>query len=174
MPVVSVATRMWFLCATLLLPFVVALPLRAQVAQPLDAEFDARIYSTAEKRILQLGLAIEGKYVGLLDGMWGQASQQAIERFANAADPSSRPNGLVLGHNTADLARRATSFVLANDLAYRSAMRGHFLLLPPSRFEFDWSNDMDDRVAIARGLEVRQIDGGRYFAGGPCRSRMPL
>lgn len=45
------------------------------------ADFDARPLSLAEKRYLQAALALEGYYTGLIDGVWGRGSQDALERF---------------------------------------------------------------------------------------------
>ena len=47
------------------------------------AEFDARPFSMAEKRFLQAALALEGFYIGLIDGAWGRGSQAALERFTS-------------------------------------------------------------------------------------------
>lgn len=48
----------------------------------LYGEFDARPMSVKEKRILQAALALQGYYRGLLDGVWGRGSQEAIERYS--------------------------------------------------------------------------------------------
>lgn len=45
-------------------------------------EFDARQMNSAEKRLLQTGLALEGHYVGLIDGSWGKRSQMALEDYS--------------------------------------------------------------------------------------------
>lgn len=44
-------------------------------------DFDARPMSVAEKRTLQSALALEGEYVGMLDGRWGRLSQEALESY---------------------------------------------------------------------------------------------
>ena len=66
------------------------------ILDPLLAGFDARPFSTAEKRSLQAALAYEGHYLGMLDGKWGGGSQAAIERWSNA-EWSSEPFGMHLG-----------------------------------------------------------------------------
>lgn len=48
--------------------------------EPMD-EFDARVLTYDEKRFLQAALALEGYYLGLLDGAWGRGSQAALERY---------------------------------------------------------------------------------------------
>lgn len=59
-----------------------ALGLRAGHAQGLQqSEFDARLLSLQEKRIVQAALALSGDYNGLLDGAWGKGSQRALERY---------------------------------------------------------------------------------------------
>jgi len=45
------------------------------------SEFDARLLSDEEKRLVQAALVVSGDYVGLLDGAWGRASQRALERY---------------------------------------------------------------------------------------------
>lgn len=47
--------------------------------QILDADFDARPLSRAEKRFLQAALTHKGYYNGLIDGAWGRGSQSALE-----------------------------------------------------------------------------------------------
>jgi len=48
----------------------------------LIADFDARPLSTSEKRIIQIALAMEGEYNGLIDGAWGRRSQAALDAYA--------------------------------------------------------------------------------------------
>ncbi|WP_124111825.1 S1C family serine protease [Palleronia sp. THAF1] len=45
------------------------------------ADFDSRPLSRTERRMLQAALAMQGDYVGLLDGVWGSGSQAALERY---------------------------------------------------------------------------------------------
>ncbi|MFD1510643.1 trypsin-like peptidase domain-containing protein [Lacimonas salitolerans] len=47
-------------------------------------DFDARPLSQTEKRFLQAALAMAGYYTGLLDGVWGNRSQMALERYTAA------------------------------------------------------------------------------------------
>lgn len=49
--------------------------------------FDARLLTPAETRVLQLALASEGHYRGLLDGKWGPASQKALNGWVAAENP---------------------------------------------------------------------------------------
>ncbi len=56
--------------------------LRAGYAQGVQqTEFDARLLSLPEKRIVQAALAFSEDYNGLLDGAWGKGSQRALERY---------------------------------------------------------------------------------------------
>ncbi|WP_288938822.1 serine protease [uncultured Roseovarius sp.] len=48
-------------------------------------EFDARPFTRSEKVFIQSGLALQGEYTGLLDGVWGSGSQRALERFTRSA-----------------------------------------------------------------------------------------
>lgn len=59
----------------------------------LVAPFDARPMSLEEKRFLQSALAYAGYYAGLLDGSWGQGSQQALDAFAFKTWGSEASNG---------------------------------------------------------------------------------
>ncbi len=54
----------------------------------LFAEFDARLLTETEKRILQLALASEGYYRALYDGKWGRGSQRALEQWVAATNPT--------------------------------------------------------------------------------------
>ncbi len=63
------------------------------LAQPSErAEFDARVLSSAEKRLVQAGLALENHYTGLLDGAWGRGSQTALEAMSAARHNTRRSN----------------------------------------------------------------------------------
>lgn len=46
------------------------------------SEFDARPLGETEKRFLQAALAMEGYYIGMIDGAWGRGSQGALDRYA--------------------------------------------------------------------------------------------
>ncbi|MDQ2093622.1 S1C family serine protease [Rhodalgimonas zhirmunskyi] len=59
-----------------------AQPAPSKPADDLLAPFNARRLSQAEKRFLQLALAFEGDYNGLLDGDWGRISDRAMESYA--------------------------------------------------------------------------------------------
>lgn len=50
-------------------------------ASQLGQEFDARLLTDQEKRLLQTGLAFGNVYNGLIDGAWGGGSQRALEQF---------------------------------------------------------------------------------------------
>jgi len=56
------------------------------VGSPTDlwSEFDARPLTKSEKRFLQAGLALSSHYAGLLDGVWGRASQASLESYSRA------------------------------------------------------------------------------------------
>jgi S1-C subfamily serine protease len=56
-------------------------PVQAYTAEQLRDEFDARLLTDQEKRLLQAGLAFANVYNGLIDGAWGSGSQRALERF---------------------------------------------------------------------------------------------
>lgn len=67
----------------LILTVCVATNVSAQSFDHLFRDFDASKYNRDELRFLQLGLALEGDYNGLLDGAWGNISNRAISRFAS-------------------------------------------------------------------------------------------
>lgn len=46
------------------------------------SDFDASQLSYDERRVLQLALALQGDYIGVLDGDWGWLSQRAIEAYS--------------------------------------------------------------------------------------------
>ncbi|WP_459035320.1 trypsin-like peptidase domain-containing protein [Roseivivax sp. CAU 1761] len=66
-------------------------PAAVPVSTGLWEEFDARPLSTAEKGFLQAALAMEGYYNGLLDGIWGNGSQRALERYTAAEFDTDKP-----------------------------------------------------------------------------------
>lgn len=45
-------------------------------------EFDARPMTFKEKRLLQAALALQGHYLGVIDGKWGRGSQGAMEGYS--------------------------------------------------------------------------------------------
>lgn len=58
----------------------------AYTTHELLEEFDATTLTVDEVRYLQFGLALTGRYVGLMDGKWGVGSQRALEAWAISAD----------------------------------------------------------------------------------------
>ncbi|MDX5414206.1 MAG: serine protease [Rhodobacterales bacterium] len=72
--------------ALLVVAFWVAICPQQNLAQTKDyaslfSNFDARYLTRDDKRFLQAALAFEGHYNGLLDGDWGNLSQQALNRY---------------------------------------------------------------------------------------------
>lgn len=63
----------------------IAAPASAYTVDEMWAEFDASKLTVEEKRFLQFGLALAGKYSALMDGAWGKGSQSALEDWARAA-----------------------------------------------------------------------------------------
>ena len=58
----------------------------AQDGDPLWQEFDGRVLTVEEKRLLQVGLTASGHYQGLIDGKWGEGSHAAFESYVLAND----------------------------------------------------------------------------------------
>jgi S1-C subfamily serine protease len=58
---------------------------QAFTAEQLVREFDARLLTEQEKRFLQVGLAFDTFYNGMIDGAWGPGSQRALERSVVAS-----------------------------------------------------------------------------------------
>ena len=101
----------------------------------LTAEYDARIFSETEKRVVQLGLTLDSLYVGLLDGRWGNASQTGLERFAAKTDRNWTPEGKVRNYHAAAVAAHAIAFIVDHDLGYAEPLaRGHRFVAPAGRF----------------------------------------
>ena len=71
-------------------------------------EFDARILSGEEKRLLQVGLTAAGLYEGLIDGEWGARSQAAIEAYV-VANGIEDEDGLVHYYHMAVLGGEAAA-----------------------------------------------------------------
>jgi len=57
----------------------------------LGEEFDARLLSYQEKRVLQAALVLSGDYDGMLDGAWGQGSQRALESLVLRVEQTRKP-----------------------------------------------------------------------------------
>jgi hypothetical protein len=130
----------------------------------LGAEFDARAFSETEKRILQLGLTIEGHYVGLLDGLWGAASQAAIERYVAAADRTWTPSDKVRFAHVAPLAARAQDFIADHDLAYAAPLaRGYHFVAPPGRFVPDPDPEWKALVLETWHVRIDVLHGSPIF-----------
>jgi serine protease Do len=77
----SVGTAEMMRRLLLLLALISCSAAQAFTAEDLTREFDARLLTDQEKRLLQTGLAFAGAYNGMIDGAWGAGSQQALERF---------------------------------------------------------------------------------------------
>lgn len=84
--------------------FLSAFPASAQEFERLFDPFSASRYSYEELRFLQLGLALEGYYNGLLDGAWGQISNRAITLYAGQEfdSPPQDIHAAFLAYSTAD------------------------------------------------------------------------
>lgn len=60
--------------------------------------FDAFRLTLEERRLLQAALALEGYYLGLYDGLWGPASQDALEAFVAETFPNEGTAGPLFAH----------------------------------------------------------------------------
>lgn len=135
----------------------------------LFAEFDARLLDDGEKRLLQIGLAAQGVYAGLIDGRWGPASQTAFERYAVVAE-MAEPGDKVLNLHMATLGVEAFAFVSDHDLAWRGGEPfGHRLLAPRGAFLPDPERPRE-QVLEAGGLTIRlrisdAVEAGALHAG---------
>lgn len=119
-------------------------PARAQVPTP-DAisamersfmSFDARLLSLEEKRLLQIGLAAAGDYVGVIDGAWGRRSQVALEAYGRRIDDEWA--GEALFWHAIALAEWATQLLEAAGLDYRPfPAYGLQMIAPPGPLEID-------------------------------------
>ena len=129
---------------------------RLSLEAEMDAEFDARPLSAAEKRVLQLGLTLDGTYVGLLDGRWGTGSQTGMEALAVRTDSRARADGLVRNYHVASLASRAIDFIVQYDLSYRGGPPWvHRFLAPPGSFLPDPETpSIDDLTLEGRGIGI--------------------
>lgn len=130
----------------------------------LFAEFDARLLDDGEKRLLQIGLAAQGVYTGLIDGRWGPASQAAFERYTVAAEMAG-PGDKVLNLHMATLGVEAFAFVSDHDLSWRGGEPfGHRLLAPPGPFLPDPDRPRE-QVLEAGGLTLRLLVSDAVEAG---------
>lgn len=76
-------------------------------------EFDPSYYTRDELRFIQLSLAFEGYYQGLLDGAWGKMSRRALTRYAQSVFDSEP-----LHAHSAYLAMRGASRVVDDNWQY--------------------------------------------------------
>lgn len=98
-----------FIVTTLAVLQFTAPPAGAFSADELELEFDARLLTADEKRLLQTGLAFANAYNGLIDGAWGNASQRALERYEarnGRSDPVTNVEVLFLVLETYGLLER--------------------------------------------------------------------
>lgn len=137
-------------------------PSRAADAR-LFAEFDARLLTEGEKRLLQVGLAARGGYVGLIDGRWGPASQAAFEGYAAAAGLTA-PDRKVSNLDMALLAAEADAFLADHRLAWRGGEPlGHRMLAPEGPFLPDPHAPRQLRL-VADGVEIRILSSDAGLA----------
>lgn len=141
---------------------------RSALADELRREFDARDYTAAEKRLLQLGLAITGDYIGLLDGRWGDGSQRALETATAEFDENSRADGIVRDGHVFIVASRAIDFLVSHDLDYRGGAGNwlHRFLAPPGQFQPDYSTAFDELVMTGHGIEITVLTSDASIALG--------
>lgn len=79
------------LALIVLLPLLLAVPAAVPAQDLAGQEFDARLLSPREKRVVQAALAFAGDYVGMLDGAWGKGSQRALERYSRRTAATDKP-----------------------------------------------------------------------------------
>lgn len=77
-----------FLTLAVLMQNALAQEPRSDVAQ---MAFDSALISQDERRLLQTSLAMSGKYNGLIDGVWGPASQRALVAWAAQTSGAAQP-----------------------------------------------------------------------------------
>ncbi len=129
----------------------------AQDQAPLLAEFDAHEFTAAEKRLLQIGLALDESYRGPIDGRWGGAAQLALEAHAarRGVVATDEPAPAVPMIHAVRLAVGAMDFVIDHDLGYRDgAAAGHRLLAPSGEFEIERGGGRAWSVLRDDGLEI--------------------
>jgi hypothetical protein len=138
---------------------------RSALEAEMDAEFDARPLSAAEKRVLQLGLTLDGTYVGLIDGRWGTGSQAGMEALAVRTDSLARADGLVRNYHVASLASRAIDFIVQYELSYRGGPPWvHRFLAPPGSFLPDPETpSIDDLTLEGRGIGISVFTSDAEF-----------
>ena len=147
---------------------------RSVLGDELGREFDARSFSADETRMLQIGLTVEGDYLELIDGRWGEGSQRALETFAARIDDAARNERLARNRHVIMLAVYASSFVGQHDLGYRSPTTwSHRLLAPAGFFKpepnsalSDLTLETDDvRIGIKRSGLTHALAIHESFAG---------
>ena len=126
--------------------------------------FDARILTDEEKRLIQIGLAASGHYVGVIDGAWGRRSQEALEAYGRNIDGDWADEAL-FWHAIA-LTEWTKGFLEAANLSYRSfPAYGLQLIAPAGRLVID---PEDGRMARLQGpglaIVLSRQDG--YLATG--------
>lgn len=126
--------------------------------------FDARILTDEEKRLIQIGLAASGHYVGVIDGAWGRRSQEALEAYGRSID-SDWADEALFWHAIA-LTEWTQEILAAADLSYRSfPAYGLQMIAPSGRLMID---PEDRRIARLQGpgltIVLSRQDG--YLARG--------
>lgn len=122
----------------------------ALAAAPIERvwmSFDARILTEEEKRLVQIGLAASGHYVGVIDGAWGRRSQEALEAYGRSND-SDWADEALFWHAIA-LTEWTKSLLDAAELSYRSfPAYGLQMIAPSGRLVID---PEDGRIARLQG-----------------------
>ena len=128
----------------------------ASLLEPLNANLLTR----SEKRFLQLALAFEGDYVGLLDGAWGKISARAMQSYSARAFGTAALNL----HMTA-LAARVFN-VLDRDgweIFYNDSLKMSYLFPFKAFVEGAHSDEFVNfehtksslRISLARGMDAK-------------------
>lgn len=140
-------------------------PLQSQAGE-LDnifEDFDHRAYTRDELRFLQLGLAFEGYYHGLLDGAWGAISSRAFEQFSK-----TEFNHTPLHAHSAVLSISTANRVVENEWTYRyfPTMGLSFLIPEKSWIDGTYSKDFANFEDSASSLKYSITFGDKEWTQG--------
>lgn len=126
-------------------------------AQSADDVFNPQYLPRGDVRYVQTGLALQGLYVGLIDGEWGKGSQSALERYM-----AGRYSGALRYRDLLPLLQQTQGAIQAdfwqgvNDFSDRATF-----LAPMAILQQDYQSELFTLQSPDGSLKVRLIDNDK-------------
>ena len=137
--------------------------------ETLENRFSPDTLTGSEIRYLQTGLSLKGYYWGMLDGEWGNRSQNAIEEYARVEfdDTPRIRHSAALAYETSVLVRSGWQIRYVDEVGISLLAPGEdFERAGESRYFQNWEDPASSlRYSFAWQPKVRTLDFHRFAQG---------